>query len=96
MCYSRSVQELEPQEVSVRDLRNRTSEVLRRVEAGERFRVTAAGRPVAQIVPHPRRRASMPFAEFLAWKARTGGADPGLAEELRAALPDTTEDVRLP
>lgn len=85
----------EPDEVSVRDLRNHTSEVLRRVEAGERLRVTAAGRPVAQIVPLSRKRRSMPFAEFLAWKARTGGADPELIGELRTTLTDTTDDVRI-
>jgi hypothetical protein len=35
----------------------------------------------------------MPFAEFLAWRARTGGADPELMGELRATLTDTTDDV---
>lgn len=42
-------------EVSARDLRNRTAEVLRRVEAGERLRVSVNRRPVAELVPlsHP-------------------------------------------
>jgi prevent-host-death family protein len=38
-------------DLSSRHLRNRTSEVLRRVEAGERFRVSVNRRPVAELVP---------------------------------------------
>lgn len=38
-------------EVSSRDLRNRTSEVLHRVEAGERVRISVNRRPVAELVP---------------------------------------------
>jgi prevent-host-death family protein len=38
-------------EVSARDLRNHTAEVLRRVEAGERLRVNVNRRPVAELVP---------------------------------------------
>ena len=38
-------------DVSSRDLRNRTAEVLRRVEAGERLRVSVNRRPVAELVP---------------------------------------------
>lgn len=34
-----------------RALRNDSAEILRRVEAGERFTVTVAGRPVADIGP---------------------------------------------
>lgn len=37
-------------------LRNDVSEVLRRVEAGERFTVTVAGRPVADLAPAGKRR----------------------------------------
>jgi antitoxin (DNA-binding transcriptional repressor) of toxin-antitoxin stability system len=32
-------------------LRNRTAEVLRRVEAGERLRVSVNRRPVAELIP---------------------------------------------
>jgi prevent-host-death family protein len=80
-------------EVSVRELRNHVSEVLRRVEAGERLRVTVDRRPVAQLVPLPTRRAALPFAEFAAWRARGGGADLGLADDLASAVTDTTDDV---
>jgi len=68
---------VEPSEVSVRDLRNSVSEILRRVEAGERIRITVDRRPVAQLIPLPRRRVSLSFAEFRAWRARGGGPIPG-------------------
>jgi hypothetical protein len=35
-------------DVSSRDLRNRTADVLRRVEAGERVRISVNRRPVAE------------------------------------------------
>jgi prevent-host-death family protein len=38
-------------DVSSRDLRNHTADVLRRVESGERIRVNVNRRPVAEIVP---------------------------------------------
>lgn len=38
-------------DVSARDLRNHTAAVLRRVEAGERLRVTVSRRPVAELGP---------------------------------------------
>jgi len=81
-------------EVSVRDLRNHTSEVLRRVEAGERVTVTVDRRPVARLVPLSRRNHSMPTGEFFRRLAEIGGgADPGLRDELRAILTETTDDV---
>ena len=38
-------------DVSSRELRNHTAEVLRRVERGERVRVCVNRRPVAELVP---------------------------------------------
>lgn len=38
-------------DVSSRELRNQTAQVLRRVEAGERLRVSVNRRPVAELVP---------------------------------------------
>jgi prevent-host-death family protein len=43
-------------DVSSRDLRNHTADVLRRVEAGERLRISVNRRPVAQLVPLDRPR----------------------------------------
>ena len=39
--------------VGVRELRQRASELLRRVEAGESIEITDRGRPVAVLVPFP-------------------------------------------
>jgi prevent-host-death family protein len=75
-------------EIPLRELRNDTSGVLRRVEDGERFTVTVSGRPVAQLVPLPRRK------RYLTWEALTAAqADSGLYGELREMLPDTTDDI---
>jgi prevent-host-death family protein len=75
-----------------RKLRNDVSGVLRRVMAGERLRVTVAGRDAADLVP---------IAEVSNWtsgaRARElivgAQADPALAAELEAAFPDTTDEI---
>ena len=41
----------------VRELRQRASELLRRVEAGETIEITDRGRPVAVLAPLPDQRA---------------------------------------
>ena len=79
-------------DLPARELRNNVSGVLRRVEAGERLRVTVNGRPVAELVPLPRRPASLTWGEFVR-DAEDWRADPGLSVELRKLLPDTTDDV---
>jgi prevent-host-death family protein len=38
-------------DIPQRELRNRTADLLRRVEAGERLRITVHGHPVAELVP---------------------------------------------
>ncbi len=77
--------------VSVRELRNRVSEVLRRVEAGERVTVTVDRRPVAELVPRSRHRA-VPIDRALDIASRHP-ADPGLLGDLRQLLPDSTDDA---
>jgi prevent-host-death family protein len=67
-------------EVSARDLRNHTAEVLRRVEAGERLRVNVNRRPVAELVPLTRPMWSTgPAMERV---LRETPADPGLLTDL--------------
>ena len=79
-------------DIPARELRNNVSGVLRRVEAGERLRVTVSGRPVAEIGPLPSRPRMVSWEAFIAgsedWRA-----DPKLAEDLAELLPDTTDDV---
>jgi prevent-host-death family protein len=78
-------------DVPARDLRNDVSAVLRRVEAGERLRVTVSGRPVADLVPLGRRPATMSWDEIMVgiddWQA-----DAGLTDDLKGLIPDTTDD----
>lgn len=68
------------------------SAVLRRVEAGERLRVTVSGRPVAELAPLESRPRTIPW-EALFLGNQDWRADPQLARELADLLPDTTDDV---
>lgn len=82
-------------DIPARELRNDVSGVLRRVEAGERLRVTVSGRPVAELLPLPRRPTTLSWEEFIEgsdeWRA-----DPELTMELALLVPDTTDDAPLP
>lgn len=81
-------------DVPARELRNDVSGVLRRVEAGERLRVTVSGRPVAELVPLAARQPTMAWEEFQ--RLMDGGrADPQLAAELRELVPDSTDEARI-
>ncbi|HET8976828.1 MAG TPA: type II toxin-antitoxin system prevent-host-death family antitoxin [Solirubrobacteraceae bacterium] len=77
-------------EVSVRELRNHTAEVLRRVEAGERLRVTVDRRPVAELAPLPTRDIWVPRRRTLDALVQ---ADPALRDQLAEALPDTVDQL---
>jgi prevent-host-death family protein len=80
-------------DVPVRELRNDVSAVLRRVEQGERLRVTVSGRPVADLVPLATRPTDMRWEDFQQVLAGAR-ADAGLAAELATLVPDTTDDVQ--
>jgi prevent-host-death family protein len=86
MCYAGPV----AGDVSVRELRNHTAEVLRRVEAGERLRVTVDRRPVAELAPLPSRDVWVPRRRVLGALVQ---ADPALRTELADALPDTVDEL---
>lgn len=78
-------------DVSARDLRNHTAQVLRRVEAGERVRVSVNRRPVAELVPLTRPVWSTgPAMERV---VREASADAGLMRDL-AALRQQTVEIR--
>jgi prevent-host-death family protein len=53
-------------DVSVRDLRNNTAQVIQAVESGEPVTLTVHGRPVADIVPHAQRSERRPTPAVLA------------------------------
>jgi prevent-host-death family protein len=82
-------------DLPARELRNDVSAVLRRVESGERLRVTVSGRPVAELVPLATRPSS------ISWRALqesliSARADAALTRELAELNPDTTDDMPLP
>ena len=60
--------------VSLREARNRLTELARRVEAGETVVVTRNGRPVLDLVPHP--RGGLDLAAGERFKAKHGIAGP--------------------
>ncbi len=73
-------------------LRNDTAALLRRVEGGERLRITVHGHAVADLVPVERATAFVPFDEL---RRELGGlmlADDRLDVELRE-LDDAPADV---
>jgi prevent-host-death family protein len=79
-------------EIPQRMLRNDTAALLRRVEGGERLRITVHGHAVADLVPVERATAFVPFDEL---KRELGGlmlADDRLDVELRG-LDDAPTDV---
>lgn len=63
------------------------------MEAGEEIEVLKDNRPVAKIIPLSRRRQWLPAAEIGRELLRLGPDATGLAEELRATLTDTTDDL---
>lgn len=85
MCYGSSMGD-----VSVRELRNHMAEVLRRVERGERLRVTVDRRPVAELIPLAARSTWVPRERVVTGLVQ---ADPELAHELAEALPDTVDEL---
>lgn len=78
--------------ISVRDLRNDTGGVLRRVEAGETLIVQSNRRSVAQIAPLQERPTWMSAEQFFA-RVLAHPADAGLREELADLQPDTIDDL---
>jgi prevent-host-death family protein len=76
-------------EVSIRQLRNHTADVLRRVEAGESLRVTVDCRAVAQLVPLESRATWVPRHRVIDGLTQV---DPALRDELDAALDNTIDD----
>lgn len=70
------------QEVTQRELRNDSGEIMRRLDAGEEFVVTRNGMPVGELTPLRRHR----FVSSVAAVAMFRGAPPLDAERFRADL----------
>ncbi len=79
-------------EIGVRDLRNRTGQVIDAVQAGERVTLTVHGEPVADIVPHGR-RARWLAGDNLRQQLRDRAADPDLTRELNELTGQTLDEL---
>ncbi|MFT4230551.1 MAG: type II toxin-antitoxin system prevent-host-death family antitoxin [Microbacterium sp.] len=55
-----------PHDISQRDLRMRSREIMDAVERGESFTVTRDGREIGELIPLRRRRRFVPAEEFVA------------------------------
>jgi prevent-host-death family protein len=79
-------------EIGVRELRNRTSQVIDAVRAGERVVLTVHGEPVADIVPH-RVRSRWAPGDLLRRELLGRSADPGLTRELDEVAGQTLDEL---
>ena len=71
-----------PREISVRDLRNHTAEVVAAVRSGERLSLTVNRTPVADIVPHAANRSPWVPSGTLRRIVEETPADRGLLDDL--------------
>jgi len=78
--------------VASRELRNHTRRVLERVEAGEDVTITVDGRPVALVTRVSQKPRWIP-RELLFRHLAEIQADAGLAADLAALAPETTDDL---
>ncbi|MEJ7825589.1 MAG: type II toxin-antitoxin system prevent-host-death family antitoxin [Solirubrobacteraceae bacterium] len=78
-----------------RELRNNISDILRRAEQGERFTITVAGRPAAQLGPPARAGRGASFAD-LARMLRETPVDPEWADDLRRLRDEDLANSRDP
>jgi prevent-host-death family protein len=77
-CYAMPV----AREISVRELRNHTAQVVAAVRAGERLSLTVNRTPVADIVPHAGSRSPWVPAATLRQIVEEAGADTALLDDL--------------
>ncbi len=78
--------------IGVRDLRNRTTQVVDAVKAGERVTLTVHGEPIADIVPHGG-RARWLSGTSLRDQLQHRAADPTLRHELDALAGETVGEL---
>jgi prevent-host-death family protein len=79
-------------EVGIRELRNRTAQVIDAVRSGERVVLTSNGEPIADIVPHQRRDRWL-SGSWLTDQLQTRSADPGLTRDLDELAGQTLEEL---
>jgi len=79
-------------QIGVRDLRNRTGQVIDAVRAGERVTLTVNGDPVADIVAHGARERWL-SGTWLNEQLVRRAADAGLSEDLDELAGQTVEEL---
>ena len=79
-------------DIGVRELRNRTAQVIDAVRAGERVTLTVRGEPVADVVPHGRRARWLAGSDLAAQLADRA-ADPALRGELDELAGQTLDEL---
>ena len=62
-------------EITQRDLRNRSKEIMDAVENGQAFTVTRDGHRIGELIPLRRRRRFVPRREFAAMSRSAPGID---------------------
>lgn len=75
-------------EITQRDLRNRSKEIMDAVQGGQAFTVTRDGHPIGELVPLRRRRRFVPRSEFAAMSRSA----PDISLEAFRADQDATAD----
>ena len=79
-------------EVSVRELRNHTAQVVDALRSGERLSLSVNGTPVADIVPHTATRSPWVPAATLRQVIEDAGADARLLADLADVRGALVED----
>jgi prevent-host-death family protein len=78
--------------VPVRELRNHTADVVRRIQAGEEITITANGAPIATLVPaRAEKKRFLSRSEFQ--DIVRVPADRGLRDDLAVLSGDATDDL---
>ncbi len=81
--------------MATRELRNKTADLLKRVEAGESMVITVRGKPVADLVPHDSRQSESGWltpSEVLAIR-KVADSDPTFRADLDRLTGETTDDM---
>ncbi len=77
-------------EISVKEAKNRLTELLRKVEAGERVTITRDGTPVVDLKKHEPQKKQLDWAAFFKFKEERGlmGKKTIIPEDFDDPLPE--------
>ncbi len=77
---------LVPMNVSIKEAKNKLSELVRRAEAGETVVITRDGKPVADLLPHSAKTGGLNWAALREYKKKHG------IEKFVEFIPDDFDD----